>query len=119
VEINGAGRLGEVEKVFRSALESIHSALVGYYRLSDEEALEAERDLDVWFHRLVRRGGTLQARVALLRGALLLAACEYGRSFQLWKQGGSAVDDPALSAVLAREPQDIAGDLEKNLDRES
>jgi hypothetical protein len=53
-------RPDEVESVFARALDVIHSALVSYYRLTEEEARGAEEDLLIWFQRLSRRGGAGQ-----------------------------------------------------------
>jgi hypothetical protein len=101
-----------VESVFNQALDVIHSALVSYYRLTEEEARGAEEDLLTWFQRLARRGGTGQMPVKLLRISLLSAACQYGRSFQLWKLGGEQSADQDLNDILSREPDDVANDLE-------
>ncbi len=111
-------RSGEVESVFSRTLDVIHSALVSYYRLTNEEAKGAEEDLFVWFQRLSRRGGAGQMPVKLLRISLLSAACQYGRSFQLWKLGGEQSSDLALNEMLAREPDDVAGDLERRFEEE-
>ncbi|HWZ85717.1 MAG TPA: hypothetical protein VN032_05910 [Thermoanaerobaculia bacterium] len=109
-------RPGEVESVFGRALDVIHSALVSYYRLTEEEARGAEEDLFIWFQRLARRGGAGQMQVKLLRISLLSAACQYGRSFQLWKLGGEQSLDRALSDLLAREPDEVAGDLDRRFE---
>ena len=55
----------------------------------------------------------------MLRLSLLSAACQYGRSFQLWKLGGVASPDSDLNDLLAREPEEVAVDLERRLGRES
>ena len=111
-------RPDEVESVFSRALDVIHSALVSYYRLSDEEARGAEEDLFVWFQRLSRRGGAGQMPVKLLRISLLSAACQYGRSFQLWKLGGEQSADSNLNEILAREPDEVATDLDRRFEEE-
>jgi hypothetical protein len=49
----------------------------------------------------------------MLRLSLLSAACQYGRSFQLWKLGGRQSPDAGLNTLLAREPEEIATDLER------
>lgn len=108
----------EVEELFERTLPVIRSALVGYYRLSVEEAGEAENDLRVWFTRLARRAGAAQMPVKTLRIALLSAACQYGLSFQIWKLGGSRAQDEALNTILTRTPTDVAGDLAARLDEE-
>src|SRR4030095_11138007 len=115
MEKSSSRRPGEVESVFSRTLEVIHSTLVSYYRLSDEEATGAEEDLFVWFQRLSRRGGAGHMPVKLLRISLLSAACQYGRSFQIWKLGGAQSSDPHLNELLAREPDEGAGDLHARL----
>jgi len=111
-------RSDDVLSVFSLSRGVIHSALVAYYRLSEEEARGAEEDLYVWFQRLARRGGAGQMPPKLLRISLLSAACQYGRSFQLWKLGGEASEDRELAALLAREPDEVAGDLDRGFDEE-
>jgi hypothetical protein len=103
----------EVQAVFDRARDVIHEALVSYYRLSEEEARGAEEDLLTWLQRLSRRGGAGQIPVKLLRLSLLSAACQYGRSFQLWKLGGAQSPDEQLNDMLTREPDDVANDLER------
>jgi hypothetical protein len=116
MESPSSQRPNEVESVFGRALDVIHSALVSYYRLTEEEARGAEEDLFIWFQRLARRGGAGQMPVKLLRISLLSAACQYGRSFQLWKLGGEQSPDRALSDLLAREPDEVAGDLDRRFE---
>lgn len=111
-----SGRVEEVEAVFVGALPVIRSALLSYYLLNEEEAGEAEKDLEVWFHRLSRRGGGGQMPVKSLRISLLSAACQYGRSFQIWKLGGMPSNDARLNTLLSREPQEVASDLATRFD---
>jgi hypothetical protein len=111
-------RAEEVNDLFERALPVIHSALEEYYRLSQREARDAEHDLFVWFHRYARRIGNAEIPVRSMRLSLLLAACQYGRSLQLWKQEGSATDE-SLARALEREPRDLASELVARLDRES
>ena len=118
VEKPSSRRPDEVESVFSQALDVIHSGLVSHYRLSDEEARGAEEDLFVWFQRLSRRGGAGVMPVKLLRISLLSAACQYGRSFQLWKLGGEQSTDSNLNEVLAREPDEVASDLDRRFEEE-
>jgi hypothetical protein len=108
----------EAQAVYDRTLGVIHTTLIEYYKLSKEEAVEAETDLRVWFLRLVRRGGSVQMPVKALRVSLLSAACQYGRSFQIWKLGGQPSQDDRLNQVLSREPQDLATDLARRLDEE-
>ena len=56
--------------------------------------------------------------VKLLRISLLSAACQYGRSFQLWKLGGEQSTDSNLNEVLAREPDEVATDLDRRFEEE-
>jgi hypothetical protein len=116
VEKPSSRRSDDIQSVFSVSLDVIHSALVTYYRLSEEEARGAEEDLYVWFQRLARRGGAGQMPPKLLRISLLSAACQYGRSFQLWKLGGEESEDRELAALLAREPDEVAGDLDRRFD---
>jgi hypothetical protein len=109
----------EVQSVFERALDVIHSALVSYYRLSEEEARGAEEDLRMWFQRLGRRGGSAHMPAKMLRLSLLSAACQYGRSFQLWKLGGKLSPDTTLNDVLAREPEEVATDLDLRFEQET
>jgi hypothetical protein len=110
--------MDEVEAVFERSLAVIHSALISYYRLSEDEARGAEEDLRVWFERLARRGGGGHMPPKLLRLSLLSAACQYGRSFQLWKLGGEQSADEELNSLLSREPDDVATDLERRFEEE-
>jgi hypothetical protein len=110
--------MDEVDSVFDRSLGVIHSALVSYYRLSEDEARGAEEDLRIWFERLARRGGSGQMPPKLLRISLLSAACQYGRSFQLWKLGGEQSSDDELNNALSREPDDVATDLERRFEEE-
>lgn len=108
----------DIRTVFDRTLNVIHSALVSYYRLTETEASGAEEDLLMWFQRLARRGGSGQMPPKLMRLSLLSAACQYGRSFQLWKLGGEQSPDPDLNDLLAREPDDVASDLDRRFDEE-
>ena len=108
----------DVQSLFEHSLEVIHSALVSYYQLTESEARGAEEDLLLWFQRLARRGGARQMPLKMLRMSLLSAACQYGRSFQLWKLAGDNVADGDLKGHLAREPEDVANDLERRLEEE-
>ena len=52
----------------------------------------------------------------MLRLSLLSAACQYGRSFQLWKLGGGQSPDASLNEALAREPEEVAMDLDRRFE---
>jgi hypothetical protein len=108
----------EAREAFARLQAVIHSTLVSYYRLSLDETAGAEEDLLVWFLRLARRGGGPQMPPRALRLSLLSAACQYGRSLQLWKLGGRPSPDAGLNDVLSREPEDLAGDLQARLDED-
>lgn len=108
--------MDEVQSVFARTLSVIHATLVSEYRLTEEEARGAEEDLLVWFQRLSRRGGHMPER--MLRVSLLSATCQYGRSFQLWKLGGVPSDNAALNALLAREPDEVAAEIDSRPARE-
>jgi hypothetical protein len=56
--------------------------------------------------------------VKLLRVSLLSAACQYGRSFQLWKLGGEQSADRDLNDILSREPDEVANDLDRRSEEE-
>ena len=118
VEKTSSRRPDEIESVFSLTLGVIHSALVSYYRLSEDEATGAEEDLYVWFQRLARRGGAGQMPPKLLRISLLSAACQYGRSFQMWKLGGGRSTDLELDQHLSREPDEVANDLDRHFEEE-
>jgi hypothetical protein len=111
-------RADEVNDLFERALPVIHSTLEGFYRLNQREARDAEHDLFVWFHRFARRIGNVQVPVRSMKLSLLLAACQYGRSLQLWKQEGAGRDE-SLARALEREPRDLASELVSRLDRDS
>jgi hypothetical protein len=108
----------EAREAFARLQEVIHSTLSTYYRLSAEETAGAVEDLLVWFLRLVRRGGGPQTPLKVLRLTLLSAACQYGRSLQMWKLDGQPSPDEALNRVLSREPEEFAMDLQTHLDEE-
>jgi hypothetical protein len=118
VEKTSSRRPDEIESVFALTLDVVHSALVSYYRLSDDEASGAEEDLYVWFQRLARRGGAGHMPPKLLRISLLSAACQYGRSFQMWKLGGGQSLDLELNQRLSREPDEVASDLDRRFEED-
>lgn len=111
-------RDAEVDDLLKRALPVIHSAFQGYYRLSDKEAREAEGELTMWFHRFARRSGIAETPVRSLTLSLFLAACQYGRSLQIWKHEGRQADE-TLARALAREPGDLASELAEHLERSS
>ena len=108
--MNTRTRDAEVDELLKRARPVIHSAFQGYYRLSEKESREAEGELSMWFHRYARRSGIAQAPVRSLTLSLFLAACQYGRSLQIWKSEGQDADEN-LARALAREPGDHASEL--------
>jgi hypothetical protein len=108
----------DVLAVFERALPLVRTALREAYALEEDPAREAEQDLRLWFQRLGRRGGSSPMPAAEMREALLVAACQYGRSYQTWRLGGQNAD-PDLAAMLARDPRDVALELEREFDRET
>ena len=107
----------ETGAIFDRSVELIRSTLVSHYRLTDEEARGAEEDLRVWFQRLLRRG-TSPPTESVLEVALISAACQYGRSLQLWKLQGQPSPDDKLNALLARQPDDVARDVRQRFETE-
>jgi len=109
-------RVREAAAFFRRLLPAIRSVLATYYRLSEQEAREAEERLDAWFHRFARREGLEQVPVRALRHPLLSAACQYGRELQMAKAIEERSADQRLSLALAREPEEVAFEMETRLD---
>jgi hypothetical protein len=108
----------EAREVFARLQAVVRTTLLSHYRLTLEEIAGAEEDLLVWFLRLAKRGGGPQMHAKALRLALLSAACQYGRSLQMWKLGGLPSPDDGLNRVLSREPEDLAMDLQSRMDEE-
>lgn len=111
-----SARLDDLESVFVRNLEAVRSTLRNSYRLNEDEIRGAEEDLHVWFRRLARRQTAPPPTV--LQIALLSAACQYGRSFQLWKLRDAPSPDAGLNDVLARQPEDVARDIQQRYDRD-
>jgi hypothetical protein len=116
--MNRQTRGEEVDDLLERALPVIHSTFESHYRLSEKEAQEAEQELAMWFHRFSRRSGIAQTPVRSLTLSLFLAACQYGRSLQIWKHEGGQTDE-SLARALAREPGDLASELAARLERGS
>ncbi len=111
-------RNDQVDDLYDRALPVIHSALESHYRLSEQEAREAEQNLSMWFHRFVRRTGLSHTSARSLTLSLLVAACQYARSFQIWKHENRPTDE-ALARALAREPGEVASELAERLQESS
>ncbi len=103
----------EPPTVFRGSLPLLHSLLVIHYRFTEENARDAEADLPVWFERMARRA---PRDPASLREALLVAACEYARSTQLWRLHGRPSGDSKFDGFLARDPREVAGEIMRRIE---
>jgi hypothetical protein len=99
---------GPASDLFRKLRPLLHSVLVIHYRFTEENARDAEGDLQVWVDRLARRGVPTASR---LREALIVAACEYARSAQLWRLDGKASGDARFDRFLARDPREVADEI--------
>ncbi|HEY7369582.1 MAG TPA: hypothetical protein VIA29_06815 [Thermoanaerobaculia bacterium] len=116
-EEQAPGVIPEVHGIFERALPAVWAALRDKYLLGENEARDAEQDLRLWFQRLGRRaGGSSPVLPSDLREALLVAACQYGRSYQTWRLGGQP-GDADLAALLLRDPRDVAKEIEEELER--
>ncbi len=103
----------EVEAVFQETLGLIHIALVSHYQLGEQEATELEKDLFVWFRRFCYRPG---ASIRENRPYLLVACCQFAREYQKYVVGtGVRPSDDRLTAILDREPADVAHDFSRSL----
>ena len=107
----------EMLSIFDRSIELIRWTLRSYYRLTEAESAGAEEDLRAWFQRLVRRG-TSPPSSQILEVALISAACQYGRSLQLWNLHGQPSRDESLNVLLARQPDDVARDVRQRFDSE-
>jgi hypothetical protein len=107
----------EMLSIFDRSADLIRWSLRSFYRLTETEAAGAEEDLRAWFQRLVRRGAAPPS-AQVLEVALVSAACQYGRSLQLWKLHGKPSADASLNVLLARQPDDVAKDLRHRFDSE-
>ena len=107
----------EMLSIFDRSIELIRWTLGSYYRLTQSEAEGAEEDLRAWFQRLVRRG-TSPPSPQILEISLVSAACQYGRSLQLWKLHGQPSRDEGLNVLLSRQPDDVSRDIRQRFDAE-
>ena len=99
--------------IFRESLSLLHSLLVIHYRFTEENARDAEADLQLWFERMARRAPRDPVG---LREALLVAACEYARSTQLWRLGGRPSGDSKFDDFLARDPREVAREIMRRME---
>jgi hypothetical protein len=104
----------EVRAVFQDTLGLIHIALVSHYGLEEGEAIELEKDLDIWFLRFcVRRERTPHES----RSFLLVACCQFAREYQKYIIGaGVRGSDDKLRKLLDREPADVARGFSPSLE---
>lgn len=103
----------EIESVFRETLGLVHIALVSHYLLGEQEATELEKDLFVWFRRFCYRPGATPREN---RPFLLVACCQFAREYQKYLVGtGARVSEEGLSAILRREPAEVAHDFSRSL----
>ena len=103
----------EANSVFVRALPLIETTLRRDFRLPREHARALEKDIGLWFSRFALRPGSGKADV--LRMQLFCAMCEAGRRYWQWRLGGAPVVDHQVRRALAREPQEMAKELEKRL----
>ena len=105
----------QIRAVFQQLLGLVHIALVEHYEISDIEAFELEKDLYLSFHQYCAQ----QVEVSVQKDGpfLLVMTCQLGREYQRYKlDGGFLAPNPKLSALLAREPQDVVRDFSKSLE---
>ncbi len=85
-----------------------------HYRVGNRDAKVIERDLRLWFLRLVQRVNNSLTPVSAFRKYLLLATCEFAYSYQVRNLEAQA-NDARLKEVLARSPRAVAAELQKML----
>jgi hypothetical protein len=103
----------EATSVFVRALPLIETTLRRDFRLPREHARAVEEDIGLWFSRFALRPGSGKAEV--LRMQLFCAICEAGRRYWQWRLGGAPVVDHQVRRALAREPEEMAKELEEKL----
>ena len=103
----------EATSVFVRALPLIETTLRRDFRLPKEHARALEKDIGLWFSRFALRPGSGKADV--LRMQLFCAMCEAGRRYWQWRLGGASVVDHQVRRALAREPEEMARELEERL----
>ena len=79
-----------------------------HYRVGNRDANAIERDLRLWFVRLVQRVSNSLTPVSAFRKYLLLATCEFAYSYQARNLEAQA-NDSRLREILARSPRTVAG----------
>jgi hypothetical protein len=103
----------EIERVFSETRPLIQMALI-HYRVGNRDGNVIERDLRLWFVRLVQRVNNSLTPVSAFRKYLLLATCEFAYSYQMRNPEAQA-DDARLREVLAKHPRVVAAELQKML----
>jgi hypothetical protein len=103
----------EATSVFDRALPLIETTLRREFRLPREHARAVEEDIGLWFSRFALRPGSGKAEV--LRTQLFYATCAAGRRYWQWRLGGAPVVDHQVRRALAREPEEMAKELEEKL----
>jgi hypothetical protein len=103
----------EIDRVFSETRPLIQMALV-HYRVGNRDGNAIERDLRLWFLRLVQRVNNTLMPVSAFRKYLLLATCEFAYSYQVRNLEAQA-NDARLKEVLARHPRAVAAELQKML----
>jgi hypothetical protein len=86
-----------------------------HYRVGKRDANAIERDLRLWFVRLVQRVNNSLTPVSAFRKYLLLATCEFAYTYQARNLEAQA-KDPRLREILARSPRTVAAELQKMLE---
>ena len=104
----------EVRSTFQETLGLIHIALVTHYGLEEGEAMELEKDLEIWFLRFCFRRESAPHES---RSFLLVACCQFAREYQKYIIGaGVRGSDDKLRKLLDREPADVARGFSPSLD---
>jgi hypothetical protein len=105
----------EVGVVFQDTLGLIHIALVTHYGLEEGEAVELEKDLNLWYLRFCMRPGSKSPTES--RPFLLVACCQFAREYQKFVMAtGVRQSDERLKRLLDREPTDVAKDFSRSLE---
>ena len=100
----------KVTKAFQDVVGLVRVALVSHYRLTEREAADLEKDLEVWFGRFCRRNPTTATAREKLP-SLLVMCCTFAHSYQKSRFPAGCVSDERLARVLDQRPQDVASVL--------
>ena len=107
----------EAYSFFCRNLGAIHHALTRLYRLRSKDAGGLEQNVYLWFSRFVFRPGSVEIPVKSHRLPLLVATCRAGLVFALGKLDGRPCENEKLKKMLARDPDQVALELEQKLQR--